>query len=61
MEEHMSTLEKKYKTLLVENEELKEKTQVLENYSRKFNLRVTGLQRGIEAGKPKLLYELLSD
>lgn len=66
MEERMQSLEKSHKALLAENEELKEKTQALENHSRKYNLRIIGLQQGIEAGNPtafvtKLLYELFGE
>ena len=66
MEERMQSLERSYKTLLGENKELKEKTQALENHSRKYNLRIIGLQQGIEAGKPtafvtKPLYELFRE
>ena len=62
MEERMQSLEKSYKALFGENEELKEKTQALENHSRKYNLQIIGLQV-IEASNPtafvtRLLYEL---
>lgn len=66
MEVRMSTMEVQYKALLAENEQLKVKTDSLENHSRKFNLRILGLQQGIEAGKPTtfvdtLLYELFGE
>lgn len=66
MEERMSAAEKLYNDLRLANEQLKDKTDALENQSRKFNLRILGLQHGVEAGKPtsfvnKLLYELFGE
>ena len=65
-DERLSTLESDYKTLLEENEGLKQKTLSLEQNSRKYNLRILHLKSGAEAGKPtayvtKLLYDLFGE
>ena len=65
-DERLTSLEKSCKSLLAENEILKERTLSLENNSRKYNLRIFGLDRGVEAGKPtafvtKLLYDLFGE
>lgn len=62
METTAKLLEEENKWLKTEVHKLKEKTSALESHSRKFNLRIIGLPKGIEDGKPtqfvnKLFYE----
>lgn len=66
MESRMTTAEERYKDLLKKCEELTIKTDLLENQSRKFNLRILGLPRGIEGPRATaftsaLLYELFGE
>lgn len=59
MERELSSTQKKVedteklcKALQEENKELREKTERLESYSRRFNIRVFGLDKDIEKGNP---------
>lgn len=45
-------LEGRYKAIETENVALKQKIGKLETYSRRFNIRVLGLQEGVEKGNP---------
>ena len=51
-QERVEDMEKICNTLRKENKELKEKTEKLESYSRRFNIRVFGLDKDIEKGNP---------
>lgn len=51
-QDRVEDMEKICNTLRKENKELKEKTEKLESYSRRFNIRVFGLDKGIEKGNP---------
>lgn len=52
MEDRITSLEKSNEFLLKENKELRERAERLETHSRKFNLRVFGLDRDVEKGNP---------
>lgn len=61
-ESRLKTFEVENRRLAKEVQQLKEKTEAMENHSQKFNLRIIGLPNVIEAGKPTqfttaLLYE----
>ena len=52
MEDRITSLKKSNEFLLKENKELRERAERLETHSRKFNLRVFGLDRDVEKGNP---------
>ncbi len=66
MDSRISTLEKSNELLRKENDELKEKAERLESYSRKCNIRIRGLTKDVEKGYPTkymatLLREMFKD
>lgn len=59
MHDRMDEAERVCKALQKENKELRDKTEKLESHSRRFNLRVFGLDKDMEKGKPTEFMESL--
>jgi len=59
MHDRMDEAERVCKALQKENKDLKDKIEKLENHSRRFNLRVFGLDKDVEKGKPTEFMESL--
>lgn len=59
MHDRMDDAERVCKALQKENKELRDKTEKLESHSRRFNLRVFGLDRDMEKGNPTEFMESL--
>ncbi|ROL52216.1 LINE-1 retrotransposable element ORF1 protein [Anabarilius grahami] len=59
MHDRMDEAERVCKALQKENKELRDKNEKLESYSRRFNLRVFGLDKDMEKGKPTEFMESL--
>lgn len=62
----LADLERNQHLMKEENKYLRLKVDQLENYSRKFNIRIIGLAEGVEAGNPtaftiKLLYDMFGE